>query len=804
MPKLPDTIGDVAGPVTRRGVASYDPGIARVDTGAASAGLSRYGDAQQRHIAARAGIGDAMTDAGKILAARQTAEEMTGAQDRLNDARIRLDKYLYGDGESPGLYSRQGGNAMGMDKEYETEFKKIADESLKGLSPRAAQAAEKSLKQMRQQDISGLLKYGNKERTSYMLGTAKSAADIAKTRMAREPDNLELVQTAVKEAAAAALATAKITGLDETGQELAVFRAKSDVAHTYLRENVLSGDPKKIIQARGAVDQFFTDGTLSTEHRDDLNRLLKEAYPDAEATVAFQSMKKGYVPDKAHAKTALFGFVKDTLENTPVPTPDGKGVARFGINSRAHPKLYAETDGFKNLTEEMALAIYEDYWKAIDGDNLPPLLAARAFDTAFNQGIGAAKRLLKESDGDAEIFNALRRERYETLASENPEEHAKNLRGWINRMTQLEDWISTAQTAVSDYDGTKPPVLFDESRAQGYTAGLSPAGAEKLIKMVKAENEARALAYETNVRQFMSATLPMLQEAGGDLTRLPPDVRAMAEKYQVAQRINGYKGVTNDAVLQWWYDLSTDDKLRADLDHPHVMLGTSLEKWESLKKQQADLKKEGSKSLSLDRARKDLVENTAALYGLDAGAFDKKTSEAYAGYVRRMAAFNTTLDERIDAFREQNNDRDPNRAELQTMVEELAQEQSKSGPEKYVNKFWEPRRKERQAVPTTDIRIEDIPVEAQRQIRQSLFENGRSATRANIIDLWRAYNSKIELDSINAGREDDKAFTDLIGAYQTIGDEEKQKDEQKTKTVIRETTRMLPAVFPAFGLTQQE
>lgn len=70
---------------------------------------------------------------------------------------------------------------------------------------------------------------------------------------------------------------------------------------------------------------------------------------------------------------------------------DPGGLTKFGISQRAFPNL-----DIANLTLDEAKKIYRhNYWEACRCDELPRALAIAVFDTAVNQGVGKAKRLLQ-------------------------------------------------------------------------------------------------------------------------------------------------------------------------------------------------------------------------------------------------------------------------------------------------------------------------------------------------------------------------------------------------------------------------
>jgi lysozyme family protein len=70
---------------------------------------------------------------------------------------------------------------------------------------------------------------------------------------------------------------------------------------------------------------------------------------------------------------------------------DPGGLTRWGITQKQYPNLDLMT-----LTLDQAKAIYKrDYWDAIKGDYLPATIATLVFDSAVNQGVYRATKLMQ-------------------------------------------------------------------------------------------------------------------------------------------------------------------------------------------------------------------------------------------------------------------------------------------------------------------------------------------------------------------------------------------------------------------------
>lgn len=115
-------------------------------------------------------------------------------------------------------------------------------------------------------------------------------------------------------------------------------------------------------------------------------------------------------------------------------TTDTGGRTIYGISEKANPDAWE--NGPPTLDE--ARQIYKSrYWDAINADNLPGSMRLEAFDAAVNQGVGWTKQALAQADNDPEKFMQLREQKYEALASGNPDKYAKYLKGWLNRLKEL-------------------------------------------------------------------------------------------------------------------------------------------------------------------------------------------------------------------------------------------------------------------------------------------------------------------------------------------------------------------------------
>jgi lysozyme family protein len=103
----------------------------------------------------------------------------------------------------------------------------------------------------------------------------------------------------------------------------------------------------------------------------------------------------------------IIAFVINSIEGGYVDKPDDPGGAtNFGITQRylnmarsAMPSMNLPANVI-DLTPLQATVLYQsDEWVAVKGDQLPPPLALLVFDTAVNEGVQRAARVLQQALG---------------------------------------------------------------------------------------------------------------------------------------------------------------------------------------------------------------------------------------------------------------------------------------------------------------------------------------------------------------------------------------------------------------------
>src|ERR1035437_9493413 len=131
---------------------------------------------------------------------------------------------------------------------------------------------------------------------------------------------------------------------------------------------------------------------------------------------------------------------------------DTGGPSIHGISSKWWPKDYAKQKALVEAGDTQgAHSPLLDFsktnqWDTIPGiDKMDPALQKIVFDTAVNNGVPAAKKMLAKSEGDPSDLLAARAKADADIIKRNPEQ-AANLSSWTNRMTQLAQNIPKTNT----------------------------------------------------------------------------------------------------------------------------------------------------------------------------------------------------------------------------------------------------------------------------------------------------------------------------------------------------------------------
>lgn len=122
---------------------------------------------------------------------------------------------------------------------------------------------------------------------------------------------------------------------------------------------------------------------------------------------------------------------------------DRGGPTNFGITQKVYDEYRKahnlSTISIKDIVnEEVEEIYYNQYWKAIKGDDLPEANAVVAFDWAVNSGVASAKKALQVGNKDAQQMLKNRERFYRSISFGKNEVFIK---GWLNRLQALKIYV---------------------------------------------------------------------------------------------------------------------------------------------------------------------------------------------------------------------------------------------------------------------------------------------------------------------------------------------------------------------------
>ena len=190
---------------------------------------------------------------------------------------------------------------------------------------------------------------------------------------------------------------------------------------------------------------------------------LTNGFEATPASLRAAATASGFGPGK------VMDLLLDQLEGPGfVGNDNGRGRAQFGITEASHPEAWR--DGRVDRTE--AEAIYRRDYLAPLGP-LTPEMEIVALPAAVVGGVGTAKALLAQANGDPERFLQLETQRFQRLARENPGKYGDDLNGWMNRVGKVRGALQAHRAGVRAQEGfANDPIGF--ARGNGRRAALAP------------------------------------------------------------------------------------------------------------------------------------------------------------------------------------------------------------------------------------------------------------------------------------------------------------------------------------------
>lgn len=713
MPKLPDTYNVRQTPTSTRGAQGYDTGfyeranrLAARNTIAAGEALGEAADQRQARIEEKA-----FYDAKTLQRRRDLVDKdaIVEAQSRENNAQRRVMDLLYGTDESQGLYSRKGGNALTIEKEFNENWKSISEEAMKGLdNPVARRALEKSLQDSYLSNLGNVKRYRSTERTGYMEELSVTRGAQAQERAGLEYNNNDTFKTALAEAEKAATSAARLAGMPEENVDTQGKRARSAVYAARIKAMINTGDPAVMAQAAALYDAAVQKNEIVLDDVFVLEKNIAAVLPKVNASAAYHAIRGAQFD-----KESMIAFVQDELEGGDILHKDGAGNARWGLNDAANPDL----DLANMSVAEARRYADERYFREIEQYDLPKKAQLIAFDAAYNHGPAFAKKIIEATQGQDEerrIGNMMlmRKAEYERLAQENPQKHGKNFEGWMNRLERVWDKVN------SDSVNARPRIL-DLSTAQNIAAGMDEDTGKEFTKLVENHNKFVQAQRMQEQAAVMDEAMAFYEANGAGTESMPNVLLQKAKDAGIENDLRDYKGASDMETLEWLYGMEPNDLKKLDLNTPGVRLKLSPQDYQKFQQKKARL--DSAAVMVTEDVRNTLVNRAFSDIGINTG------SGVTAKNKERKVRVNQLLDVHIDAFIAQNNGRSPTPAEIREMIDDIFVEKisARYGIFPSVSSDY-----------AFDIEVKDIPEAERRELVQEFTRMGMTPTNADLVAAY--------------------------------------------------------------------
>lgn len=490
-----------------------------------------------------------------------------------------------------GILTKKGGNALGSQAEMAKvmgDIKKKYSE-IQGDNPAVRDLVSRDLVSLEDSMLDTTLRHEFGEFQSYkseQLAAVQTAniEDVAfnfndeKNFSKKWEENLKaLTAQATQEGF---LYDSNENGLDTT-KKGKVFEEKKKELYSQMRSAQITamlnqGRPDDILKAKEVYDEAQGRGMITLDDSMKLDKVFDVAVPEAAAQKVYMGLG---VTAKLTSEEDILNYVVDELEGGDKLAQEPKGgVAKFGINSIANPDVKV-----KELTRDDAMKLYKDrYWNAIGANELPESIRFIAFDTAVNHGVGKAKELIKEANGNPKVLIELRYKEYLRLAKENPAEYAKFLPSWKNRLAEVSKNLTS-----------NPDSKTVEAAAAQLDLEYSGAG-EQLLNLHKKTQDQIESARKVSQNQFLDSVMPRLYKNNGDWSVLTPQERATAIELDVWKDVTSFTGRTNPAVGTAIAQMPPEEILSTDFSQGQWRANLSQTDYESIIKKQTDLREKPS------------------------------------------------------------------------------------------------------------------------------------------------------------------------------------------------------------------
>lgn len=589
---LPDTLGRRDAPQDRSQVLRVDTSaLSKVDATPVARALQYQANAtlraQESVIRSEMQITDAYQNFGKamettsnILYEKGEKESLLDAQQKSLDMQTDLNKFLYGDSENAGLYSRKGADALSINADFEEKFSQLKEQYSQGIEGKSASTAfDLDSKRLYNASLDNVGRYRNQEEKAYRQTLIDGQKAMSLNNIGTNYNNDEIYQQEIINVLNAEKAMALSEGMREGTDafDIRMKKAESQAHRVRISGWISNENPTSIIKAKELSDQYFAENRLLFDDYQKIDGILKTAYPKAVGMQEYYNLKT-YVPKTDEEMINWLIDEQEGGEKINFNEPRN-AMAKYGINSEFLP-LYNKKFGtdykVMDLSRETAVEIYKkEFLATIDKLNVPENMRLAAFDTIVNHKFDKAVSMIKEAGSNPTLLMQLRAQEYKRLATQNPAEYADDYDGWMNRLSKLNRKMN----------GGQEPSFNQVSEAASRLDMQTPGAGSVLVGMYDQQIKANQEYKKIQTQSFLDRAMPALAAVNGHMNLAissgalkPEDMQMMRELGEdVENKIKNYKGYTNPEYKIYLeaVDKTSPEFLNIDFNDPDVMLKLS-------------------------------------------------------------------------------------------------------------------------------------------------------------------------------------------------------------------------------------
>lgn len=235
---------------------------------------------------------------------------------------------------------------------------------------------------------------------------------------------------------------------------------------------------------------------------------------------------------------------------------DTGGATINGISSKWWPEDYAlqkslvdagDTDGGAAHLQDF---YKKNFWDKIGADNLPPQIQNAAFDTAVNNGVPAAQKMIAQAGDDPNKLLDLRQQKDTQIAQNNPAQ-TPNEAGWQNRINDLR--VQTADSGQIQSDAPQgdhlDQILDQAPQAAAQAATPPPDHLDSIIDNAPQQQPQQKNDMEYRFAEGLQDPLAGEAQALANIAETPQSAKAIND--QVNQREATYQAQHSVPGVDW-------------------------------------------------------------------------------------------------------------------------------------------------------------------------------------------------------------------------------------------------------------